>query len=55
MTVIDETEAHKINKYDNLYFVEFLELISRIAMVGIDAKDLLEYKVYMLLEIVYNE
>ena len=52
MTVIDET---KINKYVHLVFVEFLELICRVALVGLDVEDLIEYKVHMMLEIIYKK
>ena len=52
MTVMEEPE--NIKKFEYLLFVEFLELICRIAIIGIKVRDLIEYKVYLLLEIVYN-
>ena len=55
MTVIDETIPSKIKKYEYLVYVEFLEMICRIALVGITIQDLVEYKVHMLLELIYNK
>ena len=52
MTVVDEQK--NISKYENLYFVEFLEFICRIAICGITMTDLIEYKVHLLLEIIYS-
>ena len=55
MTVINETiPGVKLKKYENLYYVEFLEMICRIAIVGITMQDMLEYKVHLLLEIMYE-
>ena len=54
MTVADETMHSKLRKYEYLYYVEFLEMICRTALVGITMEDLIEYKVELLLEIVYD-
>jgi len=43
MAVIDE--AHKMNRYEYLAFVEFLDMLCRIALIGIAMDDLIEYKV----------
>jgi len=53
MTVIDE--AKNMKKYDYLYFVEFLDFLCRIAIVAITLADALEYKVQLLLEILFAE
>jgi len=45
MTVIDETIPGKMAKYDYLDYVEFLEMLCRIAVVAVHIEDLLEYKV----------
>ena len=52
MTVLDETDHMK--KYEYLTFVEFLEMICRVAMISIVEKDVIETKVYMLLKIIYE-
>ena len=53
MTVIDEDE--NMVKYEHILFVEFLDMLCRIAIIGITMRDLLEYKVYLLLEIIYKK
>ena len=52
MTVVDE--ENKMAKYEHLYFVEFLDFICRVAIVGITMQDLLEYKVHLLLTMIYE-
>ena len=52
MTVIDEVGNMK--KYEYLSFVEFLDFLCRIAIVGIIAEDLIEYKVQSLLQMVFT-
>ena len=44
-----------MKKYKYLEFVEFLECLSRVAMVALQYDDLVEYKVYLLLTIVYKK
>ena len=46
-------EQNKMRKYKHLLFVEFLEFLCRIAIVGLDVQDLVEYKVHILLEMAY--
>ena len=53
MTVIDE--ANKSKKYEHLLFVEFLDMLCRMAIVAITMSDLIEYKVHLLLEILYGK
>ena len=53
MTVLDEPKS--IRKYDYLYFVEFLEFLCRIAIVGLAIVDTVEYKVYFFLEILFEK
>ena len=47
MTVLDE--KNRMKKFDTIYFVEFLDMLCRIAIVGIKIDDLIEYKVEYLL------
>ena len=47
MNVMDE--VNRMRKYDHLLFVEFLEMLCRVAIVGLDFEDTVEYKVYELL------
>ena len=54
MTVVNETTKHKLTKYVFLSYVEFLELICRIALISLNMQDLIEYKVEVLLEIMYT-
>ena len=53
MAVLDE--INKMQKYDYLLFVEFLDMICRIALVGVGIDDSVEYKVNFLLEILYRK
>ena len=53
MTVLWEQES--MVKYKWLHFVEFLEMLCRIGIVGITMLDTLDYKVYLLLEILYEK
>ena len=55
MTVVDENAKNKLQKYNYLVYVEFLEMICRIAFVALQIQDLIEYKVELVLEILYNE
>ena len=48
MTVLDEEKRMK--KYDTLAFAEFLEMLCRLALVGVTMQDTVEYKVHLLLE-----
>ena len=52
MTVIDEESNMK--KYGDLYFVEFLDFLCRIGIAGITMQDLIEYKVHLLLQILFE-
>ena len=54
MTIIEETTRDGTKKYDWLLYVEFLDMVCRIAIVAISMQDLIEYKVNLLLEIVYD-
>ena len=53
MTVTDET--NKIKKYEYLLFVEFLEFLCRVAIVGLDYDDQVEYKVHLLMQLLYDK
>ena len=53
MTVTDE--LNKMKKYTYLVYVEFLEFLCRVAIVGLDFEDMVEYKVHTLLELVYEK
>ena len=53
MTVLNE-ETH-MKRYLKINFVEFLEMLCRIAIVGLDVQDTLDYKTYTLLELIYNK
>ena len=53
MTIIDETR--EMAKYDYLNYVEFLEFICRLAICGIKEADLVEYKVYSFLDVVWEK
>lgn len=52
MTVLDETNNMK--KYGYLTFVEFLEMICRVAVSAIAEQDVVESKVHALLKIIYE-
>lgn len=52
MPVINEYKAAK--KYDGLTFVEVLDLLARLAMVGFEEADTVEHKVYWLLEVAWT-
>ena len=43
MTVLDE--VNNMSKYDHIYFVEFLDMLCRIAIISIKLNDTLEWKV----------
>ena len=51
MTVLNEHRFMK--KYFYLLFVEFLEMLCRIAMVGIKISETVDYKVFLLLDILF--
>ena len=53
MTVTNEVK--NIHKYSHLYFVEFLEFICRITIEGLLIDDLIEYKVDMILELLFEK
>ena len=55
MSVVDENTPTRLQKYDYMLYVEFLEMICRIALIGLNISDLIEYKVELLLEILYNQ
>lgn len=52
MLIVNETRSSK--KYHGLSFVEFLDLLARMAMVGFEDADTVEHKVYWLLEIAWS-
>ena len=54
MTLINEKSPSKMLQYKNLLYVEYLEMICRLAEVAKPEKDLIEYKVVSLLEVVYD-
>ena len=51
MTVLYENKSMK--KYDFLKFIEFLEMLCRIALQCVPIVDTIEVKVYELLELIY--
>ena len=53
MTVLDE--INNMGKYKYLEFVEFLEMFARVILVGIQLNDTIEYKGYLLLEIIHKK
>ena len=53
MTVLNE--HHDMKKYDFLYFVEFLEFLCRLAIVGVLESDTIEYKVFSFLEVIWEK
>ena len=53
MNVMDE--QNKMNKYEHLLFVEFLEMLCRVALVALNIDDLIEYKVLYLMDNIYSE
>ena len=53
MTVLNEVD--KMAKYGYLVFVEFLEMICRIAIKGIKLQDLIEYRVHLMLVIIWEK
>ena len=55
MTVADEIGRDSVLKYVYLYYVEFLEMLCRVAIVAITIDDTLEYKVELLIEIMFDE
>ena len=52
MTVIDEVKS--VDKYHYITWVEFLDFTCRIAIVGITMQDMIDYKVHLLMEILYK-
>ena len=52
MTVLDENK--NMRKYNYLTFVEFLEMLCRMAILSLDLEDTLDYKTYNLLLIIYE-
>ena len=53
MTVLDEVQNSK--KYYHLEFVEFLDMLCRICIVGVTRQDTLDYNLHFLLEILYEK
>ena len=53
MNVMDE--IRRMRKYEHLLFVEFLEMLCRVAYVALKLDDTIEYKVFYLLEVIYNK
>ena len=52
MTVLDE---HKnMSKYDYLHFIEFCDMLCRIAIAEVNVKDTIEYKVYCLMDLLWQ-
>ena len=54
MTVLDEKSARERKKYDSIAFVEFLEMLCRIAIISFKFKDIIEVKVYHFLHMIYE-
>ena len=52
MTIIDENK--NMNKYNYLLFVEFLEMLCRLALILFKEHDTVENKVFYLLKIIYD-
>ena len=52
MTNLDEYA--NINKYKRLDFIEFLDMLCRIAIVGVTTVDTLDYNTHFLLELIYT-
>lgn len=53
MTVLEELT--NMNKYRYLSFIEFVEMLARITIVGITMIDTIDYKAHLLLEIVSEQ
>ena len=51
MTVLQEPT--NMSKYSWLSYVEFLDMLCRIAIVGITQADTLDYKTHSLLQLIY--
>ena len=41
-------------RYEYICFIEFLEMLCRVAIVGITEVDTLDYKTHLLLSIIYE-
>ena len=52
MPVVNENRQSK--KYFGLSFVEFLDLLARLAVVGFEDTDTIEHKVYWLLQLAWS-
>ena len=53
MTVLQETT--NMRRYNYLSFVEWLDMLCRIAIVAITVVDTLDYQVHKLLQLIYNK
>jgi len=53
MTVSDEEK--NIKKYEYLYYVEFQEMVCRMAFIGFYEQEPIQYKVYWLMEYMWKE
>ena len=54
MTNLHE-HPHNLDRYLWLCFVEFLDMLCRIAIVAITIEDTLDYKTHLLLSLIYNK
>ena len=52
MTVLNERQ--NFLKYNYLVFVEFQELICRLALIGLNELDTVEWKVFYLLDLIFD-
>ena len=53
MTVLNEIT--NIKRYQQINFVEFLDMLCRVAIVGLDIEDTLDYKTHILLQLIYKK
>ena len=53
MTVLNEHK--KMHKYDYLTYVEFVDMLCRIVIIGVTREDTVDYKAHFLLEIIYGK
>ena len=53
MTVLDEVK--NMNKYHNIVFVEFLDMLCRVSIVCITLVDSIDYKCELLLKLIYDK
>ena len=53
MTVLDE--LHQMSKYTHLVFIEFLDMVARLAIISIKTEGSIEQKTHILLGIIYDK